>query len=401
MKTNTAHPTVLIGDIRISTDLALHPDFAECPEKFAHSHNVALADCVSPETSFRMDRTTNGTVENRKANVHLVGYRAIRLFVENDENGDRLRSIAMNPAELLHGDSESPVTEEDLQSALALMESQVSRLLADPQDARHIVPGHAGDDKQVAYWSAVESKALLPDMHIECFHGLSHFLTGPATGSAKKRIELRGGDGGCAILIEKARWHDAFDGCGATVEGVSITLTLKGQTLARCFASTGIADRVKDTMRLVRFRATDVFEVFIDTMRRLEGVYVPVPPEWAGMGKAVTHAKTMALLSLLTGIPVEELRAMDEAGRHPSKDTCERLDKDVRAAAACLKPEPVNQVLLRRLQANPILIHHINVEAGNPVPACQTPPSAGVKPLNAGCRAQERGSSKAINAARA
>ena len=35
-----------------------------------------------------------------------------------------------------------------------------------------------------------------------------------------------------------------------------------------------------------------------------------------------------------------------------------------------------------RHEADPIGIHHINADAGSPASACQTPASAGVKPLN-------------------
>jgi hypothetical protein len=351
MKTHsnsTTHPEITIGELRISTNLALHPDFTKNPDRFALSHHVELVDCVLPEISFKKDRNTYEKVESAKANIHLVRHKAVCLFVHNSGSGYHIRSIAVNPVELLHKCDQHLVSFPSLDVAVNLLRSKIEPLLADPLDAQHIVPGHTHGDKHLAFWSGIECRALLPDLQLACFHDISHPLTGPAQGSTRKRIELRSSDGGCKIVFEKTYWEGIEANRMPRVESVSVTLTLTRNMLPAKLGSTGMVASVQGTKRLVDFSAGDVAPVFSEIMRDLEGTYLPVPPEWAAMGKAVTPAKTIALLSELTGIPVGEIRAMDEQIRHPSKSTRARLDDDVPAAAACLKPLPVASLFVGR-----------------------------------------------------
>lgn len=79
------------------------------------------------------------------------------------------------------------------------------------------------------------------------------------------------------------------------------------------------------------------------------------------MGKPVTAAKVIPLLTMLTGIPTDELEANYAAIRNPSKDTLDRLEAGVKAAAACLKPMPVAALfryLMASGEARPQRWHH-------------------------------------------
>ena len=343
MKPNTTTlPDVTISNLRISTDIALNPEFVKNPNRFALSHNVNLVDCFLPELSFKQDREADEMAESEKANLFLVHHKAIRLFVQNDASGYRIRSIAVNPAELMRHSDQYAVTSDSLEAALDLLKSNIEPLLEKPLDARHIVPGHADDNgEHRACWSEVVLKAFIPGLEIACFHDLAHPLTGPAQGSSKNCINLCSKDGSFAIRFEQIRLKSKGKKALPRVEGVSVALTLSGHMLPGTFGSKGVIAWVCNTRRLVSFPALSVAEAFFDRLSQISGTYLPIPPEWAGMGKPVTYAKAIALLAHLTGIPVGEIRAMDEAIRKPDRKTRRRLDDDVPAAAACLKPVPV------------------------------------------------------------
>lgn len=334
-------PCQTVCEIRISMDLALHPDFTKNPDKFAFSHNVEMTSCLLPETSFETDRETGEKLAKQQANIIIGQHEAIRLFVTNDGDGYRLRSITVKPLELYLAHSKSKFEAlHYLKTALTLLESQVASLLENPHDAHHIIPSDTKKNP-VSYISLVKISALLPDIEIPCLHNLSHPLTGQSQGPTEKRIELHSGDGGCTILFEKESWDEPDGNRSRLVEGIDVTLTLTGKALVSQFSVMGTTKRVRGMKRLVDLCVLDAIYVFDILMAQLGGTYLPIPPEWAGMGKPVTHAKTIALLAQLTGIPAGEIRPMDESIRKPDRKTRRLLNNHVTAAAACLKPVPV------------------------------------------------------------
>jgi len=326
MKTTTKKPRLSLGNLRISTDLALNPDAIKNPTLFALSNNVDFVDYVWSETVFGKDRKTKKKVETMKTNIPLVHHKAIRLFIENDGSGYRLRSIVINPSELLFHTKNKMVTFDFLQTALGVLKSRITPLLANPADARHIIPVFDGSE-DVAYWSAIEITALFPNLQIHCFHNLSHPLIGPAEGVSKERIELRRSSKDSSILFEKESWDDPIDGPSPHVDGISVSLKLTGKMLVSLFDLIGETRRVRGTKRLVWFCIFDAAYVFEELMRQLIGTYLPVPPEYAGMGKSATYTKPIALLP-------------------PSESAIERFDDDV--PVACLKPIPAASLFTLR-----------------------------------------------------
>lgn len=344
--TTTTRPDVTISDLCISTDLAMNPEFERSPDKFAFSHKVNLVDRFLPEVAFKQDREADEMAESAKANLFLVHHKAIRLFVKNDGSGYRIRSITVNPAELMrHSHSHShqhTVPSDSLDAAFDLLKSNIEPLLAEPLDIRHIVPGEVDDiSAHCTYWSETAFKTFIPGLEIACFHGLAHPLTGPAQGSSKKRIDLCDDNGNLVISFEQIRMKGKGKKTLPCAEGVSVTLTLSGHMLPDTFSATGKTAWIHNAKRLVSFPEMSVAETFLDRLSQIGGTYLPIPPEWAGMGKPITYAKTIALLSQLTGMPVARIREMDETIRKSSESTIKRLDHDVPAAAACLKPVPV------------------------------------------------------------
>jgi hypothetical protein len=355
-----------LRSLRISTCLMVHPDFIKAPTVFARRHGVDLADDIFPETSFKKDPETYKKTSTVRANIHLVRHGAIRVFTERDAEGDSyVRGVELSPSLLLYRNGDIHLCEADLAVSLSMLSAKVTPLLANPRDVCHIVPGLAGGG-HVAYWSYIESEILLPGIDIPCLHGLSHQDTGPAQGSTRTRIQLGDKWDDHLIRFTAASWETSDPTGVRSVKGVRVKLCLRGQAVVASFGRLETTGLLNDTNRLISFRAPDVARVHQVMMSQLDGTYLRVPPEWTarGDGKPITHAKTIALMSLLTSIPLEDLRAMDEEIRHPSLSTRERLDLDVQMEAARLKPVPVSTLFgseVYAAQPTPIIPHTANL----------------------------------------
>ena len=342
------HPNPLLRlmplrSLSASTRLLLNPEFVKDSNLFAKRHGVDLVGEVFPATSFKDNKVTGDKDESLKANIHLVQHKAIRLFTEHDSDGDWIRGYDLRPSLLLYGTKDQPLIGYDLAASLSRLRDEVAPVLNDPMDARYIVPGLVDDGTHVTSWSEIQSEVLIPDLDLRCLYGISHPATGPAEGSTEKRLKL-GDRGDCVIIIKPAKWTSAGPEGLREVHGVRVRLSLRGNALVNSFREFGNSSLVGNVMRLVSFRASGVATVHREAMSQLEGCYLPVPPEWAGMGKPMSTAKVIALLSELWPRPPEELRAMYEARTKPSDSTQERLDDDIPAAAACLKAVPVSSL---------------------------------------------------------
>lgn len=342
------HPTPLLlpmplRTLSASTRVLLNPEFVKDQTSFARRHGVDLVGEVSQATSFTTNKETSEKDGKIKANIHLVQHKAIRLFTERDSDGDWIRRYDLRPSLLRYETKDHHLTDGDLTAALSTLLNQVTPLLANPLDARHIVPGLVSDDTHIAYWREIESEALIPDVDLLCIHGISHPATGPAEGSTSKRLKL-GNLGDFVILIEAAKRTSAGPEGTREVCGVRVRLALRGNALVNSFQDCGKTSRFGNILRLVSFRATGVATVHQEIMSQLEGKYLPVPPEWASMRKSMATSKVIALLSELMPIAPGELRATYEARNCPSRSTQKRLNNEISMAIACMKPVPVSSL---------------------------------------------------------
>jgi hypothetical protein len=230
----------------------------------------------------------------------------------------------------------------DLPWSLTLLKSEVARLLANPLDARHIVPGLVPNKEAVAYWSEIDSETLIPGYEVPCLHDLAHPDTGPAAGATEKRIQLGDEQDDCLIRIKEALWISGGSDGSECVTGMRARLILKGPTLATKFRSFARTAPIDDFTRLVAFPESSLAHVHQAMMAQMEGIYLPVPPAWRRRTKkhVVTHARTMALVSRLTSMPIEELQAIDQHVRAPSKSTLKRLKNDIQLELSRLVPVP-------------------------------------------------------------
>lgn len=340
---------VTIRNLSITTKLRLHPEFVRAPLSFARRNRVELADEVRILTHFKKDPEHPGSSERIKkpsSNIPLVRRGAIRLYAKPDGDDWLVHSIKVNPAMLLCEAEKHRLRAGDLRLSLSMLKDAVSPILAEPIDARHIVPGLEADREPVAFWSKVDSELLLPGVAVQSLHRLSHPLTGPAEGVKKTRIQLGDEEDDCWIRLKAAKWQ--FDGPEGmqTIEGVRVRLCLRGHVLVNEFREFDTIAKVGDTPRLVDLTERSMASVHQAVLTLLDGLHMPVPSAWLdsvaeGRKDRVTHAKAMALASRLTSIPLKEIRAMDEEIRQPSESTRDRLDKDLPLEFGRLNPVPV------------------------------------------------------------
>jgi len=331
------HQPVPIRGLRITTSILLDPDFIANPQAFARQHSVELAGEVSPATHCRRNPDDPNDHELHRCvrwNIHLVRHGAIRLFAERaiNKTSEWLKSIEIDPAMLLYEAERHPLVEGDLPRSLEILRDKVSPLLANPTEARHIVPGAVQDEGGVAFWSKVDSEILLPGIQIPCLHKLSHPSTGAEEGRTDSFVRLGNKSEPCVIRIEKTRWMSATPDGNESVEGIRVGLTLKGNSLVGAFKKLGKVATISGAERLVLLPELSVARVHQAMMARLEGTYLPVPPEWRdrALGKPLTSAKILALLPYLTGKSSEDLQATYEQMNRTSLSTKKRLKKDLR-----------------------------------------------------------------------
>jgi len=287
MTFNPLSQALPLHSLSISTNIRLHPDFSKAPVVFAQQSGVVLADDVFHETSFMKDAESEDPYNQEKTakvktNIHLVQHGAIRLFAERDDEGDWVVSINLNPSLLLHEAKRHPLLDSDLSLSLGILRNMVTPLLADPLDARHIVPGLVSEKEAIAYWSLIESEILIPGIRLPCLHRLSHPMTGSAEGATKTCIQLGNNGGDSVIRFESSQsgWPLVRRG-SQTVQGVRVTLTLKGRALTAEFGQFGTTTLVNNIERLTAFPASAVASVHQTMMSRLGG---DLPADPAGVG---------------------------------------------------------------------------------------------------------------------
>ena len=345
--------SVIIRNLSVTTRVRLHPNFLDHPIKYAKEHGVELADDVYPETKFKADRDDayGEKIRRAKSNIHLVRHGAIRLLSVVTDGENYLQTIDVNLPVLLFGKKLHLLSQLDLARALTIVMDSVRSLLADPDDARHLIPGLHQEEDPVAFWRLVDCEVLVPGVPIRCLHHLSHPNTGRAQGCKAKRIQL--GDKQDPFMI---RFKELKHTCNVVEDwevpqGVRVRLILKGQNLLEEMRRWNKTTRINQATRLSSFSHSSITALMRSVMSDLEGTYLSVPPEWESptKNKAITHAKAIALVSQLSGLDPAVLQAMDQEIRESSPSIRKRFKKDFAVEKSCLKPVPLDQLF------NPVL----------------------------------------------
>ena len=350
---NRAHDKDMpLGVLTISTSLRLDPEFIANPATFAQSRGIKLAGDFNPVTIFRRNKETDSKDEEEKGVIHLLEPDAISLKVGSTGGPFQINTIAVDPSLLLYGDKWHPLVESDLARALSVLQDTVRPLLANPEDACHIVPGLVAEGSR-ASWTSIQCRLLLPGVDLRTLHKLDHHLTGPPGGADDRQIRLGGGRKPLEILFErkgkkqkkgkegkKGRCPaDGEDGA-EEIDGTLVTVTIRKHLLQGF--KTSLNGMPPHDSTLPGFHPSAVSTVLDDVVADLQGIHLPVPEEWADMGDPVTVAKNIALLSVLTDIPIDELKAWDREIRQPSESTLKRLEEEITVLLPFLKPEPVS-----------------------------------------------------------
>jgi hypothetical protein len=343
-----------LGAVTIATDIPLHADFINHPRQFAESREVRLANEFRPGTIFRRKRKgdadatdSDGKEEHDRDQIHLLEFNAIRFKVEGNGASFRISSIRVDPSLLLYGVECHPLVASDLARSLTVLQSTVRPLLASPEDVCLIVPGLV-PGRPGTRWRSIQCRTLLPGIDIRTLHRLDHPMTGPPQGADDSQIRLKGRSKPIEILFEKAKWQVDDGDALHSVEGTRVTVTIRSHLLQ--WFRNFLSNVWSEDFAFHGFHPSAVSMVLNHVVAELQGIHLPVPEGWAGMGDPVTVAKTIALMSVITPIPIEELQAWDKEIRKPSASTLKRLKKEVPAARKYLCPMPISS-LFQQLDA--------------------------------------------------
>lgn len=331
-KKHAHHQTKIIVSMKVSTRVLLNPGFAENPHSFAFRNCVRLVGEVLPATSFKKDPESGDKRLKENSNAHLVKHGAIRLLIQSDDTGDWLIGIDLNPAVLLSDDMRLPLDEESLAKSMNIAMKEITPLLDDPLDARHLIPGMVCDESARAFWSRVTCELLVPGPQFPYIHRIAHPLTGPEQGREQKRLRLGARGAPCNIIFEDVTWTEVDLEGVHTVHGVRVLLSLSKSALPEVLGAFGKTQEINGVERVVGFSARDVDSAFHCTMSEMEGIYVQPPSEWfetADTTNTVTHSKMIAMLSVVTGVPAEEIIGKYAEQSECSADTLDEIRKGV------------------------------------------------------------------------
>jgi hypothetical protein len=346
------HQSDIVVTMKGSTHVLLDPGFADNPHSFAIRNGVRLEGELIPATLFKKDRATGDKHLKEKANAHLVKHDAIRLFIQRDESGLWLKGIDINPGILLSDDMRRPLDEEALEKALNILKKEITPLLADPLDARHLIPGLVSDESARAYWSRVTCQLLVPGPQLKFIHGLDHPLTDPEQGREEKRVSLGARGAPSTIIFEDASWTEVSPEEAYQVQGIRVTLSLSKSALPDLLGTGGKTKEINRVVRLVGFSARNIDRAFYTTMSQMEGFYLQPPSEWDNTTNTVTHSKMIATLSVVTGVPADEIIEMYAKESQCCEDTGDEVRKGVDEAIACLTPMPVSMLFELNTEAH-------------------------------------------------
>lgn len=333
------HSALLIRNLSIKTKIPIHPKFFDNPSGYARSHSIKLAKAIHSESHFKTEKRDATLIQKDQYNIHLFRQGAIRLLVDPER---KLRCIDLSPSILLFGLERQPLRVGDLPFALSILKETVTPLLANPDDSIHIIPGLVEEKELIAYWKNFETDFLLHGQNILSLYGLNHPDTSGPHGSESKRIQLGDQNDPCFICFEPRKMR------ASDVESINVNLILKGMKLSNAFEGLGTKKMINGESRLIAFPEDSFALVHQNMMSRLQGDYLPVPPEWENkVGKGSRNAsmtKTIALLSKLMDRPCEELLDLALMLNNPSDEVFEGWENDLLIESSRLNSVPVSSL---------------------------------------------------------
>lgn len=300
-------PALKLG---ILTNLPLNPEFLKKPVPFSRKVGIALVAAPARNATIATDRETKEKILRPKANIHLVAFGAIRLFARPDGPDDRMtvKAIDVDVPLLLYSNSDHPLTHDDVARALTRVQREVAPLLADENDARHIVPGLAKRSEARASWRYIMSTVTYMHTPLHECYNIAHPGTGAAEGTTPKRTQLgrKGDDLIITFESPKMPLRDQQDRTIENIPRIKITVSLKGHGMVCRYRNSGRTAKIGKSRRLTRFASSTPADVHKTIMSELEGVHIASAARSA-TDRAITPGKAIAFLSQITSLSVEDL----------------------------------------------------------------------------------------------
>ncbi len=213
--------------------------------------------------------------------IHLAQYGALFLTCYQPEGGHwKITSIEFNPVTLLYGHNAKVLDRSDFITAMTVARDLVTRILARPDDAIHVIPG--SHPESVAYWSEIEIPLNLfdPDGH------LWDILRNTRTQLVRKRAydykdestHLGAKDGALSIKIYRKDLQMS-DRCAkfdapCDIPIVRVEVKLKGAKLLEHLGPEANTARIDGKQRVVSFGGDALVRVHKKIVSTLEGMNV-------------------------------------------------------------------------------------------------------------------------------
>jgi len=202
---------------------------------------------------------------HQSAVLQIGNYGGIRVYAKKANLGNwEAKSIEVNPAKLLYGHNGRILSEAEGLTSLSVAAKLLSPLLANAEDAIHLIPGLA--DNSLAYWSKLEIPMHLHDPDgtlLHAFRNPGHpAIHKPALRGDGESVKLGAKRGGLKINIYRKdlemaqllRENDAPE----PAQILRVEVSLSQDKLIRYLGSNVNTCRLDGISRLVRFSGSDL-----------------------------------------------------------------------------------------------------------------------------------------------
>jgi hypothetical protein len=291
---------------RIGTEVELNADFMDDPGAKASELGIDWYDFGrGHEKKFKSQ-------QGRSVTIQLAQYGALFLTCYQPDAGHwKITSIEFNPVTLLYGHNAKVLDRSDFITAMTVARDLVTRILARPDDAIHVIPG--SHPESLAYWSEIEIPLNLFDPNGR----LWDILRNTRTQLVRKRAydykdestHLGAKDGALSIKIYRKDLQmsdkcEKFDApCDIPI--VRVELKLKGTKLLEHLGPEANTARIDGRQRVVSFGGDALVRVHKKIVSTLEGMNVG--PDRLANSLGDHTGQMIGLVSRVYGPSIEEL----------------------------------------------------------------------------------------------
>lgn len=291
---------------RIRTEVELNPQFMDSPEAVAPTLGIDWYDFG------RGHQKQSADYKGQSVTIHLAQYGALFLMCYKPKGGRwAITSIELNPVTLLYGHNARVLDRFDFITAMTVAKGLVTRILARPADAIHVIPGIHPDSR--AYWSHIEIPLNLYDPDGCLWDVLrntrTQLLRKRAYDHEEESTYLGAKDGPLSIKIyrKNLEMKDECKKFGAPCEIpiVRVEVRLKGTKLLEYLGPEGNTALIGGMNRVVSFGGDALVRVHNKIVSTLEGLNVE--PDRLAKGLGDKAGQLIGLVSRVYEPTIEEL----------------------------------------------------------------------------------------------